>query len=411
MVVFAEENALDHLDEVLYRVDVGVPELNRMATDLDMGTWGVRNVAYVGGIDSDSDGIVELGTQIVGPPAGSANPVTVWGDLLVTGALQIGRERFVPAVNDVGTISGGPPVAGGNENWLRFDGENLEVRFDNEVEFRSNVVEVTAEQRAEVSALAMNLDAAGAVEVVADDRLGVEAGTDMRMRAGQEMLLATAGAIGMEAPEVSLVAEDELVVAGGLAGGAAGTAATVPARTDASAVGRMYFGNAGGIDVVTGTGQNLSIDGSRTLLREAGNAAGTSTSAMRDRTLDNALGRYTFGGFGDPLTDTAFDCASFFANVGGTQNVGVVHGWAASGMTDVLNYEVVTNIQFTPETIASDGTVTARRITVTYGDVSVDVPYSGWVADASLGTPEAIPGSTVTVETRNTILGFCDWAP
>lgn len=413
MVVFAEENALDHLDEVLYRVDVGIPELNRMATDLDLGTWGIRNVAYLGGIDSDSDGVVELGTQIVGPPAGSANPVTVWGDLLVTGALQVGRDTFVPAANDAGTISGGPPVTGGNENWLRFDGENLEVRFDNEVEFRSNVVEVTAEQRAEVSALAMNLDAAGAVEVVADDRLGIEAGTDMRMLAGQEMLLATAGAIGVEAPEVSLVAENELVVGGGLPGGAAGTAAVVPARTDASGAGRMYFGNAGGIDVVTGTGQNLTIDGSRTLLREAGNAAGTSTSAMRDRTLDASLGRYTFGGFGDPLTDTAFDCANFFANVGGTQNVGVVHGWAASGLTDVLNYEVVSNIQFTPETTAPDGTVTARRITVTYGEVPVGVPYSGFSATPTLGTPDpaTFAGGAVTVETRNTILGFCDWAP
>ena len=411
MVVFAEENALDHLDEVLYRVDVGIPELNRMATDLDMGTWGVRNVAYLGGIDSDSDGIVELGTQIVGPPAGSANPVTVWGDLLVTGALQVGRDAFVPAANDAGTISGGPAVAGGNENWIRFDGENLEVRFDNEVEFRSNVVEVTAEDRAEVSALAMNLDAAGAVEVVAADRLGMEAGANLRIRAGDEMLLATAGALGVEAPEVSLVAEDELVIAGGLPGGAAGRAVAVPARTDASGAGRMYFGNAGGIDVVSGTGQNLTVDGSRTLLRQAGNAAGTSTSRMRDRTLDAAIGRYTFGGFGDPLSldpNAGFDCSAFFKNVGPTQNVGVVHGWAASGMTDVLNYEVVTNIQFTPETVV-DGTVTSRRITVTYGDIPVPVPYSGWAASATTGWPEDIPG--VTEQVRRTILGFCDWAP
>ena len=87
----------DALRNVLYRADIGIPEANRMETDIDMGGYGLLNVAYVTGIDIDGDGLVDRGIGLVGPPNDDPadddrrrNPVTVYGDLHVRGALHVG---------------------------------------------------------------------------------------------------------------------------------------------------------------------------------------------------------------------------------------------------------------------------------------------------------------------------------
>lgn len=85
------------LRNVLYRVDIGIPEANRMETDIDMGGYGLLNVAYVTGVDIDGDGLVDRGVGLMGPPNDGPdddgrrrNPVTVYGDLHVRGALHVG---------------------------------------------------------------------------------------------------------------------------------------------------------------------------------------------------------------------------------------------------------------------------------------------------------------------------------
>ena len=80
------------LRNVLYRADIGIAEANRMETDIDMGGYGLLNVAYVTGIDIDGDGLVDRGIGLMGPTDDDRrrNPVTVYGDLHVRGALHVG---------------------------------------------------------------------------------------------------------------------------------------------------------------------------------------------------------------------------------------------------------------------------------------------------------------------------------
>ena len=84
------------LRDVMFRVDLGVPEANRMETDIDTGAYGVLNVSYITGIDINGDGLVDRGVSLVGPSRDHAeeyrrHPVTVYGDLYVRGALHVGE--------------------------------------------------------------------------------------------------------------------------------------------------------------------------------------------------------------------------------------------------------------------------------------------------------------------------------
>ena len=101
------------LADMLYRRDVGVPELNRMETDLNLGGYGGLNTAFLAGIDIDGDGVPDEGLHIIGPPvyedingdgtvtaaeiaAASERrkrPTVVHGDLTVLGNLQVGGEE------------------------------------------------------------------------------------------------------------------------------------------------------------------------------------------------------------------------------------------------------------------------------------------------------------------------------
>lgn len=99
VVTFAQLARDEALRDVLYRVDIGIPVANRMETDIDMGGYGVVNMAYLSGVDEDGDGLVDRGVGIVGP--GAVNPAdrtqwptTVYGDLHVTGALKVGGADF-----------------------------------------------------------------------------------------------------------------------------------------------------------------------------------------------------------------------------------------------------------------------------------------------------------------------------
>ena len=87
------------LREALHRADIGIPEANRMETDIDMGAYGLLNVAYVTGIDADGDGLIDRGFGLIGPQRDPdpetdgrrAHPVTVYGDLHVRGAIHVGE--------------------------------------------------------------------------------------------------------------------------------------------------------------------------------------------------------------------------------------------------------------------------------------------------------------------------------
>ena len=110
------------LADMLYRRDVGVPELNRMETDLNFGGYGGLNAAFFAGIDIDGDGVPDEGLHIVGPPvyedidddgtvtaaeraAGverRKRPTVVHGDLTVLGNLQVGGEEPAFGANALG---------------------------------------------------------------------------------------------------------------------------------------------------------------------------------------------------------------------------------------------------------------------------------------------------------------------
>ena len=55
---------------VLHREPIpGFAELQRMETDIDAGGYGTVNSGFLAGVDTDGDGIINQGTQVVGPPA------------------------------------------------------------------------------------------------------------------------------------------------------------------------------------------------------------------------------------------------------------------------------------------------------------------------------------------------------
>ena len=99
------------LRNVLYRTDIGVPGANRMQAPLDMGGFGFFNAAFVMGPDTNSDGEVDSGLQLIGPPAGGADPAEhptrVFGDLVVTGNLVVGGTE----VPDRAHAQGGTIIA------------------------------------------------------------------------------------------------------------------------------------------------------------------------------------------------------------------------------------------------------------------------------------------------------------
>ena len=86
---------------VLHREPIpGFAELQRMETDIDAGGYGTVNSGFVAGVDTDGDGIVNQGTQVVGPPpaalwtSGDAPPpgylpTTFHGDVHIRGALVV----------------------------------------------------------------------------------------------------------------------------------------------------------------------------------------------------------------------------------------------------------------------------------------------------------------------------------
>ena len=86
------------LRDVLYRTPVeGLPARQRMEADLDLGAFGLVNVGFATGVDTDGDGLVNQGMQIVGPPVIAAGnttqagfvPTTVHGPLHVRGPLVL----------------------------------------------------------------------------------------------------------------------------------------------------------------------------------------------------------------------------------------------------------------------------------------------------------------------------------
>ena len=57
------------LRNVLHREAIaGFPELQRMEADVDFGAYGGVNLGYLAGVDTDGDGLVNQGVQIIGPP-------------------------------------------------------------------------------------------------------------------------------------------------------------------------------------------------------------------------------------------------------------------------------------------------------------------------------------------------------
>ena len=130
------------LREVLHRADIGIPEANRMETDIDMGAYGLLNVAYVTGIDEDGDGLIDRGFGLIGPQRHEdpdtdgrrAHPVTVYGDLHVRGAIHVGAGvdadgDGVPSEFDTSIPEGTVWAQGGIQVGTALDGD-VPMGFD-----------------------------------------------------------------------------------------------------------------------------------------------------------------------------------------------------------------------------------------------------------------------------------------
>lgn len=127
------------LSQALYRADIGVAGANRMETDIDLGGFGAVQTSYVVGVDEDGDGVVDWPIAVVGAPPGSDLPVTVDGDLHVTGSLTVGHGVRIAGqgasgdplyYGDMDTFVGRLPGVGGTGPWLQVAGD---AHFQNSV--------------------------------------------------------------------------------------------------------------------------------------------------------------------------------------------------------------------------------------------------------------------------------------
>lgn len=134
------------LREVLHRADIGIPEANRMETDIDVGGYGLLNVAYVTGIDEDGDGLIDRGVGLIGPQRDTdpetdgkrAHPVTVYGDLHVRGAIHVGEGvdadgDGVASEFDTNIPEGTLWAQGGIQVGEALDGDDDPMGFDEEL--------------------------------------------------------------------------------------------------------------------------------------------------------------------------------------------------------------------------------------------------------------------------------------
>lgn len=140
---------------VLHREAVaGFPELQRMEADVDMGAYGFTNVGFVAGVDTDGDGLVNQGVQVVGPapphlwdealgPQPGYLPTTFHGPVHFRGPVVIHdgeyplRADFAAAVPDVrednfqaGTLVVSGPTFLGPDPQTVLDGSALRATND-----------------------------------------------------------------------------------------------------------------------------------------------------------------------------------------------------------------------------------------------------------------------------------------
>ena len=119
------------LRNVLHREAIaGFPELQRMEADIDFGAYGGVNLGYIAGVDTDADGLVNQGIQIIGPP-----PPDRWVDLVDP---QVG---YLPTTFHGPVHFRGPVVIHDGEYPLRGDvASGTDERWDN---FMSGTLVVT----------------------------------------------------------------------------------------------------------------------------------------------------------------------------------------------------------------------------------------------------------------------------
>ena len=68
VVSVIEKSRTAGLRDLFFRTAIpGMPERQRMEADIDMGAYGVANVGFITGVDTDGDGLVNQGVQIIGP--------------------------------------------------------------------------------------------------------------------------------------------------------------------------------------------------------------------------------------------------------------------------------------------------------------------------------------------------------
>ena len=414
-LVFAlAQSRTDLLAGVLYRVDIGIPEANRMETDIDFGTFGAVNVGYVSGIDADGDGVVDQGTVFVGPDPGQANPMVIHGDVVVTGGLQVGGGVVAPIVPVAGTgVVQGP---GGTARLQLAAGAQLAAGGARLAAGAGGVV-------ADAGAGDVTLAGGGEVEIRSDggrvgitaDRVDVDYGTRMDVEAtgatGRVLVRSgAAGAVRLEGgPGTAVVAVE----------GGGRVRAEVPASNLAI---RMVPGAADGDLVLDNNGSQVRFDGqdmivvpmryatfdaTSTVLRQAGSAWGQAGDGdpLLSRTLQQVAGRYTLGGFGTP--GTAWRCSQLAEPAGvaaaGSELLAVPHGWTAGGYAAVRNYRVVD-----PSSMTLQPPGAASRLEYRTGVIPVPEPYVGWWTDPETGAAGGA-GAPAAAASAWTQLVVCDW--